>query len=650
MDREFLDLYDTELKLLREQAKEFAEEYPGIADRLGGLVDDRMDPMVQGLLEGAAFLAARVQLKLRHEFPEFTNNLLEQLIPNFLSPTHSALIVQAIAPFGDPALKEGKTIAGGSYLDATYIERDRQIACRYRLTQDIVLWPFEIRGLDYLGATAQMQAIGLPVDDRVRAGLRIQLTTRMSSRIETEVADVDAKPEFHAAACTAPDLTFFLTGQEGNAVALYEQIFGQRRKIFVRYLDGFGDPVVFEVPLEAIEQIGLEEGELLVPSDARIFHGFSLIKDYFHFPRKFLGFRLTGLKPVLARIKAKSFELIIGFSEANPRLQPSVARDQIALYAAPAVNLFEKTADRVFVKSHQTEFHVIADRSRPLDFEPHRVLEVFAHFAGRSEKVPVLPLYSAPRNPNEAAARYFFTIRRMPRRRSATERRYGGASDYTGTEMFLSLIEPANTADPVTELSVKVLCSNRHLTELLPVGASGADFRLLNDTTIDFRCIAGPTRPAPPIASSLRSRNEIASTGSVTWRLINMLSLNHLGLVSRAAGRNAQSLREILALFADLREAATERRIDGIRSLDSKPVVRRVRSATGVGAARGIEVTVVIDERAFEGSGIFLLGAVLDRFFADYVTLNNFTQTVIRSVERGEIMRWPVRLGRRRVL
>ena len=67
-------------------------------------------------------------------------------------------------------------------------------------------------------------------------------------------------------------------------------------------------------------------------------------------------------------------------------------------------------------------------------------------------------------------------------------------------------------------------------------------------------------------------------------------------------------------------------------------------------AARGIEITVTIDERAFEGTGVFLLGAVLDRFFAEYSAFNHFTQTVIRSVERGEIMRWPPRIGTRRAL
>ncbi len=55
MNREFLDLYNQELQLLKEQGKEFAEEYPEIAERLGGLLEERTDPMVSGLLEGRPF-------------------------------------------------------------------------------------------------------------------------------------------------------------------------------------------------------------------------------------------------------------------------------------------------------------------------------------------------------------------------------------------------------------------------------------------------------------------------------------------------------------------------------------------------------------------------------------------------------------------
>src|SRR6188768_4076370 len=140
MDREFLELYDRELKLLREQAREFAEEYPGIADRLGGVTQDAADPMISGLLEGAAFLAARVQLKLKHEFPEFTSNLLEQLVPHYLAPTPSMMLVRVDPIFGDPALRDGHAVPRGSYVDATFRQIDRQIACRYRLSAGITIW------------------------------------------------------------------------------------------------------------------------------------------------------------------------------------------------------------------------------------------------------------------------------------------------------------------------------------------------------------------------------------------------------------------------------------------------------------------------------------------------------------------------------
>ncbi len=79
-------------------------------------------------------------------------------------------------------------------------------------------------------------------------------------------------------------------------------------------------------------------------------------------------------------------------------------------------------------------------------------------------------------------------------------------------------------------------------------------------------------------------------------------------------------------------------------------VNRRVNKPGPISFARGLEVSVTFDEMNFEGTGVFLLGAVLERFFAKYVSINSFTETVIRTVERGEVMRWPARLGLRHTL
>jgi type VI secretion system protein ImpG len=134
------------------------------------------------------------------------------------------------------------------------------------------------------------------------------------------------------------------------------------------------------------------------------------------------------------------------------------------------------------------------------------------------------------------------------------------------------------------------------------------------------------------------------------WSLINFLSLSHLGLSGRDARDQADALRELLALFADLSDAFTERQLRGIESVSTRQIVRRLKQPSGFIAARGLEITVTFDEKAFEGVGVMMLGVALDRFFAEYTTINSFTQTVIASTQRGLIKRWPARSGLGRLL
>ena len=649
MNREFLEFYNRELALLREQAAEFAQEYPGVAERLGGLVGERIDPMIGGLLEGSAFLAARVQLKLKHEFSEFTTNLIDQLVPHYLAPTPSAMLAQVRPAFGDPALLDGKTIPRGAYLDAAYRELERNVACRFALAAPIQLWPFEIAAAEYFTAPAPLQALGVPVGPECLAGLRLQLRMRAVPRLEDEPPDAAAetRPELRFSSCRIKNLVLHFLGHEADAVLLYEQMFAHCRGVYFRYLDSFGDPVARAGGDAMLRQIGFSEDEALVFNDKRVFVGFDYLREYFTFPRRFLGVELAGLDKIAAGLPAKTVDVVFAFDDVSGRLAAAINKDFFALYAAPAVNLFEKTLDRTTVRSNQHEYHLVPDRGRALDYEVNRIVNVFAHIPGRPQKVAVEQLYTAAAG--RSATGLYYTVRRLPRRRSTQERRYGQQSDYTGTETFLSLGQRAGDDEPeqVAELSVEALCTNRHLTEHLPVGEGGADFRFLDDTNLDVRCVAGPTRPLEPVMTTMTGRSAETPSGDIAWRAINMLSLNHLGLVQRAGGDSARSLKEMLALFGDMSESATERKIRGIRGVDSRPVVRRVERAGAVAAARGTEITVTIDDKAYEGSGVFLMGAALDRFFCEYAGVNHFTQTVIRTAERGEIMRWPPRIGRR---
>jgi type VI secretion system protein ImpG len=92
------------------------------------------------------------------------------------------------------------------------------------------------------------------------------------------------------------------------------------------------------------------------------------------------------------------------------------------------------------------------------------------------------------------------------------------------------------------------------------------------------------------------------------------------------------------------------RQLEGLTSIASHPIVRRIPGAGPIAAGRGLEITLTVDEAPFGGAGGILLASVLDRFFAKYVSINAFTETVLRSPERGEVMRWPPRFGQRPVL
>ena len=91
-----------------------------------------------------------------------------------------------------------------------------------------------------------------------------------------------------------------------------------------------------------------------------------------------------------------------------------------------------------------------------------------------------------------------------------------------------------------------------------------------------------------------------------------------------------------------------------------QPVVRRLpppqrdttaaRPPSMLAFGRGVEIALEVDELAFEGGSAFLLGSVLSQYFSRYVSINSFTETVLRSLGRGEINRWVPQWGARPTL
>jgi type VI secretion system protein ImpG len=624
MDPRLLRYYNEELRHLREMGAEFAAQFPKIAARLGIEGLEVTDPYVERLLEGFAFLAGRIQLKLDAEFPRFTQRLLEIVYPQFLAPTPAMLIAQLNPDLGDPSLATGPTLPRGSVLHAQP-GKAGATACEFRTAQDLALWPLELTQVEYFTHAADLPMAAVPEWRKYRAGLRLRLRT---------TAGLDFSQ------LSLKDLRLHCAGIDDVAFRLHELVCGHTLGVLVLPSKR---PAAWHEAIdgECIEGVGFEDDQALLPQTLHGFGGYRVLQEYFAFPQRFLFFDLLGLGDTLRQRGGTEVDVVILFSRADNALLQAVDTASIALNCVPAINLLERRCDRIHVTPDSAEFHVVPDRTRPMDYEVHSIVEVLGYGSGVNSEWRFLPFYNAFHTEDRAHNAYY-SMQREPRLLSNVQQREGPRSSYIGTEVYLSVVDANEAPFPaeLRQIGVRALVTNRDLPVLMPVGRAGGDLTLAQTAPVkSINVIKGPSRPL----SAMRE-------GNVAWKLVNQLSLNHLSLTDTDAEHGAAALREILRLYASTGDAGAQRQVDGLRSVKMKPVVRRLPMPGPITFGRGVEVAVEVDDLSFEGASAFLLGCVLERFVARHVSLNGFTQTRLHSTGRGDILNGRPRCGTRPIL
>lgn len=624
MDPRLLSYYNRELQHLREVGAEFAREFPKIAGRIGLDEFECGDPYVERLLEGFAFLAARVQLKVDAEFPNFTQHLLEIVYPHYLAQTPSMAVAQLQPDLKEGALAQGFRVPRGTTLRGQ-IGKGEQTACEYRTAHDVMLWPLQLSEAEYLSNPSAVANLGVPSLPGLKSGIRLRIKTSAGLR-------------FNQLALSR--LPLFLRGTGELPMRLYEQMIAHGFALAIKPVAG-PDPWV-EIVKRPIARMGFEDHEALLPVGPRSFQGYRLLHEYFALPERFLFVELTGLETAVQRCQEMELDVVIMLDNSHPGLINAIDVNQFALFCSPIINLFPKRTDRIHLGRADSEYHIVPDRTRPMDYEVYSISEATGFGTAPGQEQTFLPFYGSKSAYSRADETAYYMLRRQKRLLSSKQRRDGQRSSYIGSETFLSLVD-ANQAPFATEmkqLGLQTWCTNRDLPLVMPLGVGSTDFTLeIGAPVQSIRCLTGPTKPKP-------SRAE----GGFAWRLISHLSLNYLSLADTDARKGASSLRELLGLYGDHNDVALRKQIEGVLSCHAHNVVRRVDAAGPIVFGRGLEIAVTFDESAFEGSGVFLIGAVLEQFFARYASINSFTETVIRTSDRGEIIRWPIRLGQRHTM
>ncbi len=626
MDTRLLRHYETELAFLREMGAEFSKSYPKIASRLGMDGLEILDPYVERLLEGTAFMTARVQLELELQYPAFTNHLLDVVFPHFLAPTPSMLVAELEPDMENADLAAGFTLPRHSVLRSKPVP-GAQKACQFRTSQDLDLWPITVSEAEYIDGRGALVAAGVAHDPKARAAIRLRLKRHGDLPISEVPID---------------KLTFFLGGQVSISWSMFEMLCAKPAMVLARSVDRRDDWVM---PLSApVKPRGLAPEEALLPTPRPSFDGYRLLQEYFAMPERNLFVEVSGLKTPLSRAKADSMDIYILLRDNKSEIAPNVTTDAFKLHCVPAINLFSKRCDRVPVTHHVTEHHVVPDRTAPKDFEVFSITKVTGIRKEGRDELPLKAFYSSDEfTAAGGGGSAYYTHTRHLRQRSESEALRGIRTNYLGSESYLSVVDANEAPYPadLSQLAVEAMVTNRDLPMLLPNGVDNV-FHLPDGGPVStIRTLIGPTKPRTCIAQ-----------GDAAWRAISHLSLNYLSISDEtgAPGGGAAALRELVGLYTPIGDSALERQLEGIISVKTRPIVRRIHDGVLSTAVRGLEITIEFDESLFEGSSIFTIGSVLERFFRKYSTINSFTETVLKTQQRGEIARWSPTMGKNRVI
>lgn len=624
MDPRLLQYYNRELQHLREMGSEFALQFPKIAARLGMSGLEVTDPYVERLLEGVGFMAARVQLKLDAQFPRFTQAMLEMVYPQYLAPTPSMIITQLHPDLNEPNLAGGFTVPCNTALHGINA-KDEVTSREFRTAHAVTLWPIELASASYMSFAPDLPLNQLPVRAQIKGIIRLRLRCTAGLRFRATALE---------------HLPVYFGGRDDVANRLYELCSASALGALIVPTRGVGSWHEF-IPGPP-RRVGFTDEESLLPVSLRSFQGYRLLQEYFAFPQRYRFLDIGGLARGIRKADTDDVEIVILVGRGDAELETLVDASNFSLYCTPAINLFPKRADRIHVSDSTYEFHVVPDRTRPLDFEVYDVTSVTGYGVGAGSEQVFRPFYASYASDEQHYHSAYFTTRREPRVISSTQKMRGPRSSYIGTEVFLSLVDPSQApfSGDLRQLSVEVTCTNRDLPLNMPMGLGKTDFNLdISAPVTSIRVVSGPSRPRAPLAD-----------GAISWRAMSHLSLNYLSLVNSSSAEGATALRDLLELYAGSADAAARRQVEGIRSVKVNPVVRRLPTPGPLTFGRGLEIELELDEGAFEGSSACVLGAVLAQFFSRYVSINSFTETVLRSQSRGEIDRWTPQWGTRPTL
>lgn len=594
MKEPFLNLltyYERERNYLKNMGSIFASQYPKIARRLDIGHDEISDPHVSRLIDSFSFLTAYLQQDIDNEFPKISTALLESLYPQFTSPIPPYSVAQFQA---DPS--KGKLTSGFSIPKETslFASTNEGVTCQFQTGYDVELWPIEISDA-CLTPTTSYSFPNFFTNDPYCLRIRLSATTGFLKDLNCHT------------------LRFYIKGTNAFQSNMYEAIFSNAKPLGVALKEG---TEVSFLPKNSLTAVGFSPEETIIPFSHQPHPAYSLLLEYFYCTDKFFFFDISHLDMSHAEI---NLDLLIPVTNTETLLKLEITQENFGLGCTPIINIFKKISEPLKISHLTSEYHLVSDQRRELTTEIHSIVSVQGIGPDGITTKIIPPYFSCGYEASLEPQSVFWNARRISSERPGLP----------GTSIEISFINldfnPASPPDIETVFSY-ILCTNRHLAPELPPGA------ILE------------TNDAFPIHSVVSLKNPTTTVyppteGKTLWALVSQLSLNKLSLSN--SPQSLEQLKNILHLYTTFGNSESTPEIEALVGMECSYSIERMGSEAWRNFARGISITLTLDETYIGGKSPFLFTAVLNQFFGLYVSLNSFTQLNLKKInQEGYWKQW----------
>lgn len=587
-----LEHYNEELRHLRESGARFAKEHPQVAGQLGLHPDAVTDPFVERLLEGVAFLSARVHARLDHDCAEFAQQALHGLSPLYMSATPSISCFAFHPDFESPEAFTGRTIDRGSVVQAFIGERTQPI--QFTTAREVTLLPLRLSSAQ---CSRNITNVPRALETQLASAQGI-VRLRFEMEGTTRIADLrGATPLKPINLCIAGDLP--------NAYALHRTLLADTGSWFALFND---DNVFTELPRHALRMTGLEDEQSLLPQHEGGMHGLRLLREYFAQPERYLGLDMDVLTRLAAfRPNARSFELIFSLKRLPASLIGNVDRTQLRLFATPVINLYQRRLDPVPYDASKTEQWVPVDRMRPQAHYLWAVNDVSV--CSRNGKIDrAMPAVGDVRYEEEAArARYGF-------KRSAVDVMQGARS---------ARLDPLNSHDTLSISLLDQVCDLEDVTTLLvkgwvvdrdwsPKALLEAQLNLKEARAVSqIECLWPGSAPRPTPAHE------------TSWDAVSRLSSNPLSMSRPGRQDITPQVLAYLMQAAQAGDVLDQKRLESIRSVHIRAGHARSSRSTPMAWVRCMHVEIDIDTSHHADQGAWMFGRLVAQALSHSISLND---------------------------